>query len=994
MIITSARSNIALLLLWLVGFAFLTAESAEAQTRDRVDHRGTEFRAAFLHTNGDGEFPNYYLVVSCEKPTTGTITYESTGETFSVSIPVANQRVRIQLDTFKLLLPDPARGGDEISRQTITLRFNDEVTLYAINTLRWSSDSYLGLPIDAIGREYTIMSYPNTAEPGPTGQIFETSDFPSQFAVIATENNTRITVQPTTSVNGRGNTNQFDVVLDAGEIFFGQARDGSRIQRAGRDLTGSRILADKPVVVYGSHQRSNIPWNEAVGRDHLVEQMPPTDKWGYHAMVTPHYQLEKTVPDANFIRVIAAEPGTILTIDSGTSQGLPVGRAVEISLQRAMLLTANKPISVAQFQHSTVDVEYISLPNDTVGDPFMMLVPPREQFDSNYNFESWSTKDFFYHFINVVIPTERISSLRLDNRPVVANFQQIPKTSYSYAQIQLPAGSHNISARVPFGLYIYGYGPYNSYGAPGGMVFDSLFTDHKPPDITWRDSCNGAVGEAFDSSAYDFGMEDLRLLGKSRNVELINQQFAPGDDSIRFRLDLIDPYQDGHAELLAIDTAGLQRRYEFDVKGFTVALTAGTPPVMLDTLASLNGQEFCTTLTLRNYGGFPQEIQGIRLKEQVPGLEVRETFPFTLRPGEARSVQVCFRHIGDTSALVEIGLDNGCLVRPVAMLPLLSGIDSLKPAVTKLSGECEDDVIFEITESYAINSGIAYITLNTVVNAEVITPETLPSKKARVEIRRKSIWKDVVYDIEIVDVVGNKIRLTDVIGGLTLSITDQANTDEFGFRLDPSVPWEYERLVYTRQDCDTLWLENTGLKPLDLQRLRFVGNLEFSVPPDQLPLILQPKERRAIEVCVKPRAAGEFRDTMIVEFFCGRLVDVVEFKSVVDPLEGLGQDRCGNMMEFNVMGFTRRNFLENPIPNPSAKGSAAVTFGLQGPEEITLTLHDALGNEMRRFLDRDPMPGGIGRIQAELDGLSSGSYYLRMETGSGEVFIQSMIIRQ
>ena len=972
--------------------------SGSGQTRNRADHRGMEFRVAFLHTNGaETESPAYYLVVSCEKPTTARITYEATGLTQSIPVPVANTPVRIKLDTTLLLLPNPADPlfGTEISRQTLTVRFDDESTLYAINTLRWSSDSYLSLPTDAVGTEYTIMSYPNTAEPNTFGQILESSDFPSQFAVIGTQDGTRITIQPTVSINGGGSTRPFDIMLNAGEIYFAQARGkGIAGRRAGDDLTGSRIISDKPIIVYGSHQRANIPWNDAVGRDHLVEQMPPTDKWGYHAMVTPHFQLKKTVEDANFIRVLAAEPGTVLMIDSGTAQSLPVGRAVEIPLKRAMLLTSNKKICVAQFQHSTVDVDFISVENDTIGDPFMMLVPPREQFDSNYTFESWSTKDFFYHFINVVIPTERISSLKLDGVPVSANFLPIPKTSYSYAQIPVRAGGHNISARVPFGLYIYGYGPYNSYGTPGGMVFDSLFSDHQPPDITRRDTCNGLVGEAFDTSAYDFGMESLRLLGGSQNVKLITQEFSPGDDSIRFRVELQDPYQDGLASLMAVDTAGLQRRYDFKVKGFTVAVTGGTPPVPLDTLASLNGLEFCTLFTVRNYGSFPQQIDGIRLRDNVPGLEVKETFPFTLQPGESRNIQVCFQHEGDTSALVEIGLDNGCTVRPVAMLPLLSGIDSLRPVLSRLSDECDDNVIFEIAEAYAINSGIAYITLNKVINAEVITPETLPSKKARVEIHRKSIWKDVIYDIDIVDVVGNTTRIYDTIGGLTLEITDQASIGEYGFRLDPAIPWEYEPLIYTRKDCDTLWLENTGLKPLDLRRLRFIGNLEFSVPPDQLPLRLQPKERKAIEVCVQPRSAGEFQDTMIVEFFCGRLVNVIEFKSLVDPLSGRGEDRCGNRMGFNVMGFTKQNFLENPSPNPTAKGVAVLTFGLQEDEEVTIGLYDGLGNEVRRFLDRDPMPGGIGQIHAELGELSSGEYYVRMETGSGDVFVRPLVIRQ
>lgn len=985
-------SFVSLLLVLLVG----SVETGNGQTRDRIDHRGKEFRIAFLHTNGDGDFPSYYLVVSCEKVTSGTVTYNSSGRTENIAILAPNTAVRIKLDTFDLLLPDPTLDR-EISDQTVTVRFDDEVTLYGINTLRWSSDSFLALPVEASGTKYQIMSYPNTVEPSPAGQILDVADFPSQFAVIGTEDNTEVRVRPTVPVNGRGGTVPFTVRINRGQVFFAQARDSRLFEpAAGRDLTGTEVESDKPVVVLGSHQRTNIPWNDAVGRDHLVEQLAPVDNWQYRAMVTPHYQLEKTVPDANFIRVTAAEAGTILTIDSAASQALPPNRPVQIPLDKAMLLTSNKPIQVAQFQHSTVDVEFISMPNDTVGDPFMMLVPSREQFDSAYTFESWNTRDFLYHFINVVIPTERISSLRLDGNPINATFARIEKTSYSYAQIPIAAGGHHIHARVPFGLYIYGYGPYNSYGAPGGMVFDSIFKDHEEPDITWRDTCGGVVGAAFDTAAFDFGMEDLRLLSGSSNLRLKNDPFQPGDDSIHFHLNLIDPYQDGFAQLLAIDTAGLDRRYSFPVKGFTVSLTNGQPPIMLDTLASLNGQEFCQTISLRNYGQFPQVIDDLKFDKQIAGLRVNANFPLTLMPGETRTLSLCFQRTGDTSASVDISLVGGCLERPIATLPLLSGVDSLKPSLVRLTDTCDQNVIYEVSELYALNSGIASIAVEQKKNAELTipSPSDLPGRVARIEIRRQSIWEDVEYRIRITDLVGNTIILSDTIGGLTLRITDAGQTEEFGFRLDPVVPWNYEDLTYSQQKCDILWFENTGLKTLDLYRLRFSGNLEFSIPPDQLPLRLAPGERRPVEVCVRPVSTGDFRDTLIVEFFCNSLVKVVDFRTLVDPLQGDGLDRCGNRMRFNVEGFTRRTFLDSPVPNPVGKGITELTFGLAQPENVTLVLHDAMGNEVRRFLDHDQINTGIVKIQAHVGDLVSGQYFLRMQAGENESIVRPLIIRQ
>ena len=525
------------LLLSVCALLMLLASADLSAQRGANDHRGREFRLAFLHTDGDDPAPAYYIVVSSEVPgTRGSLIYEADGFVTPITLTNPNEPFRIELDTNRLILPNPLRNA--VSRRSIRLVFDNEVTIYAINTLRWSSDGMLALPIDALGLDYTVMSYPNTAEPGPSGQIFESSDFPSQFAVIATTDNTQLTIRPTTSVNARGNTQVYTETLDAGEVYFGQAvsgvRFGNPVKQAGADLTGTRIESSAPVVVLGSHQRANIPWNDAVGRDHLVEQMPPTDHWGTRAMVTPHAQILKTIPDQNFVRVVAAEPGTILRIDSGAGIALPPGLPFEIPLDRAKLLTATGPIAVAQYNHSTVDVEFISMENDTVGDPFMTLVPSREQFDTNYTFESWDTQDFLFHFANVVIPTEKIATLRLDGNALGQPFVAIPKTSYSYAQIRLSNGGHNIRADVPFGLHVYGYGPYNSYGMPGGWVFDSIYDDHTEPEVFWRDTCGGVVGGVYDTTALDFGVDTLRLEPGSSNVRLRLDRYNRGDDAVSF----------------------------------------------------------------------------------------------------------------------------------------------------------------------------------------------------------------------------------------------------------------------------------------------------------------------------------------------------------------------------------------------------------------------------------------------------------------------------
>lgn len=974
------RRTIPALLLLL--FGVLTADAQT--TRNRLDNRGREFRIAFLQTNGADDAPRLALDIACEKATRGTITYLQTGRVVPINGLTPNRMNRIELDTSDLLLPDPAQNP--ISRYTILVQFDDEVVIYGVNTQRWSSDSFLALPTDVLGNEHVVLSYPNTLDPNPAAAYTRSSDFPSQFAVVATQNATQLTIEPTARLKGRPDANPFTVTLNAGEVFFAQA-----LGKAGTDLTGSVVRSSRPIVIYGSHQRANIPFDEAVGRDHLVEHLPPVSKWGRRAIILPHFQIPKTVDDKNIVRILAAEDNTVLTLDSAYFTTLGARQFIEIPLDGPKLITATGPILVAQYQHSTVDERFVSQPNDSVGDPFMMLVPAQEFFDSTYWFESLQTKDFIYHYINVVVPTERTNSVVLDGAPVAAQWTRIDKTSYSYAQIRTFPGFHKITARAPFGLYIYGYGVYNSYGHPGAMVFDTLFKDQKNPDIIWRDTCGGAAGAAIDDSVnYDFGMESLQLLQGSNNVRLENDPFQPGDDSIHFRLMLNDPFQDGFARLMAVDTAGLDRYYSFPVKGFTVAMEPGqTGPLGLDTLASLNGQEFCRTITLRNYGQFEQRITALRFSTPAPGVRVEGEFPVDIGPGGFHEFSICFQHIGDTSFIFDILADNGCLRRPIARLPVISGIDSTVPVIQPVFEPCETDRHINLIESGVLNSGIKSITILDSMNVEATVSPALPSKAVTLHLKRKDPFQDMIYSIIVTDAVGNTAKISDTVGGFTLSVQKSDNV-QVGVRVDR--PWEYPNLTYGEQRCDTLYLRNYGRLPLSLQRPRVLGNLEYSIPPEQLPIVLQPGEVRPMEVCVKPRGFGEQIDTLVIDFYCGDPRELVVLRTVVDPLRGDGNDLCGNRIQFEVGGYVKRNFLQAPMPNPVGADQAKIVFGLTGPDEVTFGIFDGLGNEVQRLLDRNALPGGIVRIDAAVRDLPDGMYYLRMQTASGSVLTEKMVV--
>lgn len=957
----------------------------EAQTRNRLDNRGKEFWLAFLQTNGAEVTPRLGLTLSAERAgTTIRITYVLTNTVYTITLPQANTAYHYDLLTQDLLLPDPRRGG-EITSSSLKVESDYEITVYGVNMMIWSSDSFVGLPTDVLGTRHIILSYPNTIAADLQGEFTGASDFPSQFAVVATRNGTTVDVSPTARINGRLDNSPFRVTLDAGEVFFAQA-DG----KAGVDLTGTQIRTSQPVTVFGSHQRTNIPWTLAVGRDHLVEQLPSVDHWGSRTIVTPHYQIRKTKADPNIYRVLAANDNTVISIDSTVAGTLNSGQMMELPLTSPHLIEGSGPILIAQYQASSSDNPYVRIPNDSIGDPFMALVQAPEQFDTLYAFESYSSPDFFFHFVNVTIPTERVNTLLLDNGPVNAPFTRIAKTSYSFAQIPVTAGTHVIRAGVPFGLMIYGVGPYNSYGHPGAFVFDTLYKDQRRPDINWRDTCGGAAGAAIDDKFGDRGMDTLRLRETSRNVGLALDQYRRGDDSIHFHLNLVDPYQDGWADLVAVDSVGLDRYYSFPVKGFTLSVSGASGElVQLDTLASLNDKEFCRKITVRNYGSFPQDLTTLISKPASSDIQFSGVLPTTLQPGEFRTFEVCYKHVGDTAQLFTISIGNDCRLRDVASLPVISGVDSTRPVVTPGNDPCRQDESVTLSDIGILNSGIDSVIVVQLVNADTIITPGLPSQQASIVIRRQDPYKDMVYSLIVKDAVGNESRIADTIAGFTLAVT-RPTGEQLGVRFD--APWDFASLTYGELSCDTVYLHNYGLFPLDLTSLHLEGNAQFSIPPEQLPIHLDTGQTRALAVCVTPRSIGDHVDTLVAEFFCGAVVEQIPVHTTVQPLYQSSKDGCGSTITFNVGGFLRRSFLETPVPNPVVGPTASITVGLAESGPVSLSIYDGKGIEVRRVLDESAAPAGLAQVDTDVSDLPTGVYFVRLRTAKGDWLTEKLVI--
>lgn len=403
-----------------------------------VDSRGTEFMFAFPpNYNNNG---NLSLFISSETDAQGTVDIAGLGfvESFSV---VANTVTEITL-------PRGAQvtSANSVLERGIRIVSDEEISVYGLNQYRATTDAFLVLPVDTLGLEYLNMSYAGLS-----------GSYPSQMLVTGVYDDTEVRVKPSEAATDHPAGTEFSIVLNAGESYL--------LQASGRtDLTGTELSASAPVSVTGAVKCVNVPIGYSAC-DHIVEMLPPVSTWGQSFVTVPLSTRKK----GDVFRVLASEDGTDVLLDGVLTVTLQRGEFHEQILTQRSVIETTAPVSVAQYSPGQSF-------DGVISDPFMMLIPPSEQFLDQYNFTTLTQSVGFQNsFVNVVAPASALNSMQLDGQLVdQADFVPIGSSGFSGAQIQVEGGTHNMVASEPFGIYVYGFGSYDSYGYPGGMSFDLI----------------------------------------------------------------------------------------------------------------------------------------------------------------------------------------------------------------------------------------------------------------------------------------------------------------------------------------------------------------------------------------------------------------------------------------------------------------------------------------------------------------------------------------
>ena len=599
----------AVLVVVLVACTTLTAQPRKPNAESMLNSGalGTEFWIA-IPPNEINPYPveELNIYVASASSTQITVFDASSGKRFNRSIK-ANEILTLSDAKGETNWTMELRDPEQVVPKGIKISSPTPVSVYVLNSKTATSDGYMALPVSSWDREYIAASYYDFKE-------FDA--WAGGFVVVAREpTKVSITLRGAGS-NGAGRTalgkkigDQFTVSMDEGDVYMVHG-DGQT--RGEFDLTGSSIVADKPIGVIGFHMRTTMP-NLLVngnGRNHLVEMLSPVSCWGNrYASIELSRENRNNQGKGDVFRVIAKDPNTkwamtyydkVTKRQLGQGGGLllKAGDFADLSKVAApttlthgySIWTADKPILVMQYSCSQ------SWDGDPLLDPFMVALPAESQFASTAMFQFPTSAKFTKHRLNLVVAvdttdpkiTENLKSLTIDGIPIWSHPKALEPKLLSN---KMPDGNywtildygneplaHTISGngRVRFGGYAYGFGNVDAYGWPiaGGKPTEQVATfDTLAPVITVKTlDCHFREYTALEQrnlpnpprpvpqngDQVESGIKLIELSSTARNLRLdlgkdSSIAFISAPKSFTFRVVVVDTTKSASGSILARD---------------------------------------------------------------------------------------------------------------------------------------------------------------------------------------------------------------------------------------------------------------------------------------------------------------------------------------------------------------------------------------------------------------------------------------------------------
>lgn len=392
---------------------------------------------------------------------------------------------------------DYASPGTCLSSRAYRITSTGPIVVYQFNVFAnaYSNDASLLLPTNALGKLYRVIGW-GAGHPIPLFGIIDRS----YVTIVGTKPGTTVKVKPSWRIKGNppiattAAGGEITATIGPFDVLNLETDDGTFQDdpKTMADLSGTVVQASAPVAVFSGVETTAAPggvlevpkpsgWmdGDTCCLDHLEDQMFPMESVGTHYVVA-RSPVRSTggfrEPDVlRFVGV--AEPATVTTnlappFDSFTIQP---GEVKTTWTQDNVVVTATKPVMIGQILVSNQYVE-----GGYIGDPSLTVLPPVEQFRSDYVILSPGGWDQSWIVISAGVGAKTSIDGAVTTGCIVEPAGTVETVSYESRRCKVSAGAHKLTGDKPFGIIAYGYGAAGSYALAGGAAVKHVYD---PPPI-------------------------------------------------------------------------------------------------------------------------------------------------------------------------------------------------------------------------------------------------------------------------------------------------------------------------------------------------------------------------------------------------------------------------------------------------------------------------------------------------------------------------------
>jgi len=608
----------------------LSPNPAKAQATSGVSSDGKDFYVGYVlpSFNRTSAIPGFrdprplfgvYILVSSYTDNVIHVSYfdsltgiETVPQTYKVN---ARTGVQILLDTNHMRMN---QTGDIAENTACHITADQPINVQYFSTGACSGGSYLSLATPALGKKYVVASYNDNNGQGAAINSGAQGENSGGFAlIIAAFDKTNITITPNGTTEG-GHKGAFgttpvpySVSLNRGQCYWVKG-DGKNTDN---DLSGSVIVANKPIAVLAGHENAflgDVGARYVDARDFMIEQLIPADFWDATGYVSIPLKDSQPVDETNpgfgeNYRVYTDNPnGARVVMENSCVSG-----DIDFNTTKLAYPTPEKYNEGCPLEFHSIDGHKFGIMLYDLRGQGNVAPYPSESMMSIVPMSSWKTSYMFYvaantfevlqnYYINLIALRNDIdkgniqfsfngaSSLqKLTALQSQGTYTSIPshpelkamrfavhpgsyfftntRDAFKNPDLSNDAAAYTDTAIIHGGFIIYHYGmrAMDVDRDLGDFDGDDFFFSYANPvgaSLSSGDKANFKVTIDSQCGKWNFCVTDNRKIDHGiRSITLLNDpmgiQYSPEKRSINFKLDpSIDPNNFGEVELPGTDS--------------------------------------------------------------------------------------------------------------------------------------------------------------------------------------------------------------------------------------------------------------------------------------------------------------------------------------------------------------------------------------------------------------------------------------------------------